>query len=172
MTCSPDSSWIMLPSSSQECSHTSRPFSAPRPTCPVETGGLRWSVSVFSLMALASAAGRTEDSEPPGPGQPGRHRGAAPGSSGAAGATSRPRARGSGGGCFPWQPCLRRALCPPSDTTGMQPSEATHQQSGSARDRNEHKASARAFPHTSALNGLEATISSFSYFYPNFSINM
>ena len=62
MTCSPESSRIMLPSSSQECSHTSGPFSALGPTCSMVTMGLRCSVSVFSLMALASAAGRMWDS--------------------------------------------------------------------------------------------------------------
>lgn len=79
MTCSPDSSLIRLPSSSQECSHTSGPLASLRPTCSTETGGLRCSVSVFSLMALASAVGKTRNGEPAGlwP-QPGRARGALP----------------------------------------------------------------------------------------------
>lgn len=60
MTRSPDSSLTMLPSSSQERSHTPGLCSAPWPTCPVTTvtGGLRCRVSVSSLMALASAEGK------------------------------------------------------------------------------------------------------------------
>lgn len=64
---SPDSSLAMLPSSSQERSHTPGfgPALGPR---AVLTAGLRCSVSVFSLMALASTEGTQQDrrSGPPG----------------------------------------------------------------------------------------------------------
>lgn len=57
-TWSPESSWTMFPSSSQERSHTSGLLSELGPTYSVVTCGPRRSVSVFSLMALISAEGK------------------------------------------------------------------------------------------------------------------